>query len=370
MNTKKPEWTPDNAGREFASRIVSGSKHPAPGSDATEPNKPSKQRQRRLMDNSALKEGIIQGNRMILSKAITLVESNSPRHFDQAQDLIRQIQPFSGKSVRIGITGVPGAGKSTFIEAFGLWLIGQGQRVAVLAIDPSSSLSKGSILGDKTRMEELSRHPMSFIRPSPSGGILGGVARKTRETIILCEAAGYDIILVETIGVGQSEINVRGMVDFFLLMQIAGAGDELQGIKKGVMELADLIVINKADGNNLQAAKRAQGEISNALHYLQPATPEWKTPALTCSALNRQGMDTIWQIITQFTHQNKTSGYFENRRIEQTAQWFESLIEETLVRRFFADDDLKQRYDLIRSQVLSGQTPPAAAVMKLFENGD
>jgi len=361
MSTKKPEWTPDNAGREFAARIVSGSK--------TSANDPKRARhsQYRIHDNQSLISGIRQGNRTLLSKAITLVESNSMRHFTQAQELIKDLMPHSGKSIRIGITGVPGAGKSTFIEAFGLWLIERGHQIAVLAIDPSSSISKGSILGDKTRMEQLARHPKSFIRPSPSGGILGGVARKTRETIILCEAAGYDIILVETIGVGQSEISVRGMVDFFLLMQIAGAGDELQGIKKGVMELADLILINKADGDNIQAAQRARADINQALHYIQPATPGWQTEAMTCSAQNRIGLDEIWTRINAFLDITCNSGQFDQRRQAQTAEWFETMIEETLIRNFLEHETIKSYYPLIHSQVLSGDLPPATAVVKLFD---
>lgn len=385
MKKRRPEWTPDNAGKEFASRIVSGSKdcdsieddgqailvQRTEGAGSQQESDPlsghTKSRNPRVLSIDILKAGILQCNRTYLSKAITLIESNSAKHFNQAQDLIKELQPFSGNSIRIGITGVPGAGKSTFIEAFGLWLIERGHRVAVLAIDPSSSVSKGSILGDKTRMEGLSRHPRSFIRPSPSSGILGGVARKTRETIILCEAAGYDIILVETIGVGQSEISVRSMVDFFVLMQIAGAGDELQGIKKGIMELADLLVVNKADGSNVQAAKRAQAELNQALHYIQPATSGWKTRAVICSALNRSGLAEVWQNISAFLELTDRTGQFALRRQTQIAQWFESMIEETLIRKFYDNEKIKPIYPQFRSKVLTGEIAPAAAVAKLFE---
>ena len=261
---RKPEWTHVNSGKEFASEIVTGTKKLK-----TKTAPPLKEKN---YDLKTLVKGVREGNRTLLAKAITLIESNAEKHFLPTQELIKELLPYSGNSIRIGITGVPGAGKSTFIENFGLYLIEQGHKVAVLAIDPSSTISKGSILGDKTRMELLSRNPKSFIRPSPSAGILGGVARKTRETIILCESAGYDVILIETVGVGQSETTVRSMVDFFLLMQIAGAGDELQGIKRGIIELADLIVINKADGDNIARTELAKRELQNVLHYIRNST--------------------------------------------------------------------------------------------------
>ena len=288
------EWAPAEGGKEFASRVMEAK---SAGSKVSKPRPKSRPAACRQLIPSP------PGSRWRphpAAKAITLIESNSPRHFEAGQELVRRLLPASGNSIRVGVTGVPGAGKSTFIESFGLWLIERGHKVAVLAVDPSSSLSRGSILGDKTRMEELARHPSSFIRPSPSGGALGGVTRKTRETIIACEAAGYDIILIETVGVGQSEVTVRSMVDFFLLMQIAGAGDELQGIKKGIMELADLVVVNKADGNNIQAAELAGRELNNALHYLRQATPGWTTKALTCSAVQKTGLPEIWHEIERF----------------------------------------------------------------------
>ncbi|MBW6514487.1 MAG: methylmalonyl Co-A mutase-associated GTPase MeaB [Candidatus Syntrophosphaera sp.] len=359
---RKPEWTPPNAGREFASRVMEAGS--ASDRVKTEPPGP---RERGMPSLESLEAGVKSGNRTLLAKAITLIESNSPKHFEAGQDLIRRLLPDSGGSVRVGITGVPGSGKSTFIESFGLWLLERGHKLAVLAIDPSSSLSKGSILGDKTRMEQLSRHPDSFIRPSPTGGALGGVARKTRESIILCEAAGYDIILIETVGVGQSETTVRSMVDFFLLMQIPGAGDELQGIKKGIMELADLIVVNKADGENVQAAELACQELNNALHYLRHATKGWNTKALTCSAIQRTSLKEIWAAIEKFVDQGRTSGVFEARRQTQVSEWFESLLTEAVLNRFHNDPDIQKRLPVLREQVEQGNLPAVLAVKKLLE---
>lgn len=358
---RKPEWTPPDGGVEYASRVMSAKAADSNVSDAS----PAVSRGS-MPPVEELLTGIRAGNRTLLGRAITLIESNSPRHFNAGQELIRQLLPGSAESIRIGITGVPGAGKSTFIESFGLWLIARGHRVAVLAVDPSSSLSKGSILGDKTRMEELSRNPGSFIRPSPSGGTLGGVARKTRESIILCEAAGYDVILIETVGVGQSEITVRSMVDFFLLMQIAGAGDELQGIKKGIMELADLVVVNKADGDNVQAAELAARELNNALHYLRHSTAGWISKAITCSAVQKTGLAEIWSAIERFVEHGKTSGVFERRRQEQVAQWFESLLTEAVLNRFFSDPGVRERLPQIRQEVESGVLPVVLAVQKIL----
>lgn len=363
MNDKrKPEWAPENSGSEFASHIVSGgSGGYASVSQAT------KAHQARRYDIDALHKGVLANNRTLLSKAITLIESNAPKHFETGQELIKRLLPHSGKSIRIGITGVPGAGKSTFIESFGLWLIEQGHQVAVLAIDPSSTISKGSILGDKTRMEELSRHPKSFIRPSPSAGILGGVARKTRESIVLCEAAGYDVILIETVGVGQSETTVRSMVDFFLLMQIAGAGDELQGIKKGIIELADLIVVNKADGENVQAAQLAAREYNNALHYIRKATNGWHTKALTCSAINKTGIPEIWEQIVQFRQFTDREGILAGRRREQNSRWFESLIAESVLHTFYAREGIREKLKELTREVEEGLVPVAMAVSRIME---
>ena len=360
---RKPEWVPEGSGAEYASMIVSGKK-PASASLTHS----QKVRQERRYDLKALFEGVRASERSMLSKAITLIESNSVSHFEKGQELLKQLLPLSGSSIRIGITGVPGVGKSTFIENFGLSLIEQGFKVAVLAIDPSSSISKGSILGDKTRMELLSRHPLSFIRPSPSAGVLGGVARKTRETIILCEAAGYDVILIETVGVGQSETTVRSMVDFFLLMQLAGAGDELQGIKKGIIELADLIVVNKADGDNLQRAELAKQEYNNALHYIRHATEAWQTVAVTCSAQTGAGIHEIWEIIQSFRVATRKSGAFQKRRISQNTQWFDTLVNEFVLHSFYQRDKIKEALPDFRRKVGSGELPVAMAVTELLKH--
>jgi LAO/AO transport system kinase len=359
---RKPEWAPDQPARGFASSVMEAVA-PSPNV-ASRPKDPSRFD---LTDLRTLEQGIRAGDRTLLSRGITLIESNLPKHFEPGQELIKRLLPASGDSIRVGITGVPGAGKSTFIESFGLWLIQQGHKVAVLAVDPSSSLSRGSILGDKTRMERLSRDPGSFIRPSPSSGALGGVARKTRESIILCEAAGYDIILIETVGVGQSEIAVRSMVDFFLLMQIPGAGDELQGIKKGIMELADLIAVNKADGENVPAAELACRELNNALHYLRHATKGWQTKAVTCSAVHKTGLAEIWNAIAKFVDQGRLTGVFEERRQQQIVQWFDSLLSEAVLNRFYADPLIRDAMPDIREQVQQGKLPVVMAVKNLLD---
>ena len=283
QNSYKPDWTPKNAGDEFAVRVVKGVEN-------KESNKKESDTKRKQLSIDDYVNGVLKFDRNILARAITLIESNNPAHHDIAQEVLKKLLPYSGKSLRIGITGVPGAGKSTLIEVLGMYLIKQGHKVAVLTVDPSSTVTKGSILGDKTRMENLSKEKNCFIRPSPSGGTLGGVTRKSRETITVCEAAGFDIILIETVGVGQSEVTVRSMVDFFLLVLIAGGGDELQGIKRGIMELTDAILINKADGDNEKKANIARSDYNNALHYLQPATKGWTAQAFTASALTGKGI--------------------------------------------------------------------------------
>ncbi len=310
--------------------------------------------------------GVMSGDISVLGRAITLIESNSEKHKQQAQKILIKLLPNSGKSIRIGITGAPGVGKSTLIESLGLHLCRAGHKTAVLAIDPSSSLSGGSILGDKTRMEKLSRQPNAFIRPSPAGGTLGGVAHKTREAMLLCEAAGYDVILIETVGVGQSEIAVRSMTDFFLLVMQHGAGDGLQGIKRGVMELADLLVINKADGDNINNAKVAKREFENALHLLTPATDGWKTEVVICSAINDSGVDDIWDIIQSFGRATKSSGVFDRRRNEQMLDWMHSMIGDRLKRNFYNNNEIKKAIPEFESKVLSGKITPAAAADELL----
>ena len=315
--------------------------------------------------------GVLSGDRMILSRAITLIESNSPAHFGRASRLVKEILPHAGASTRVGITGVPGVGKSTFIDAFGHRLCELGHKVAVLAVDPSSSVTKGSILGDKTRMENLSRHENAFIRPSPSGGALGGVSRKSRETILLCEAAGYDVILVETVGVGQSEAAVRSMVDFFLLMVLTGAGDELQGIKKGVMELADAVVVSKADGGNLTKAAATRAEYNRILHYLRPATEGWETKAYTCSALSGDGIDDVWAVIGCFIENVKASGVFDERRRKQVLAWVYTMVEDYLKQKFYGDERIAGERPSVESRVISGDLSATEAAMefiRLFES--
>ncbi|RUQ37036.1 MAG: methylmalonyl Co-A mutase-associated GTPase MeaB, partial [Candidatus Competibacteraceae bacterium] len=301
-----------------------------------------------------------------MAQAITLIESNAAAHFDMAQEVLRQLIPNTGNSIRVGITGVPGVGKSTFIEALGLHLCEQGHKVAVLAVDPSSTVTRGSILGDKTRMELLSRDLRAFIRPSPSAGTLGGVARKSRETILICEAAGFDVILVETVGVGQSETTVRSMVDFFLLLMLAGAGDELQGIKKGIMELADALLVNKADGDNKVRANAARADYNRALHYLAPATEGWRTKAYTCSAVSGDGIGAIWQVIKEFHQQITASGVFAKRRQRQTLDWVYSMVEEHLRTSFFNHSGVGNIRAAVEQAVIEGHLPPTVAAQQLI----
>ncbi len=280
--------------------------------------------------------------------------------------MLQALLPRTGHALRIGITGVPGAGKSSFIESFGTMLCQQGYKVAALAVDPTSTITGGSILGDKTRMQNLSREPNCFIRPSPSKGTLGGVTRKSRETMLLCEAAGYDVILVETVGVGQSETTVRDMVDFFMLVVLTGAGDDLQGIKKGIMELADAIVVNKADGDNLERAKVTQGEYERMVEFIRPATEGWQTHAYRCSALKKTGLLELWAVMREFEKVTKKSGVFENRRQRQTLSWVRSMIEEHLHNLFFEDPIIKSRLPEVRAAVLTGVVSPSQAVTELI----
>ena len=303
--------------------------------------KAQRKAKRRTLSVAEFVEGILQGNVTILSQAVTLVESVKPEHQSIAQEVIEKCLPYSGNSVRVGISGVPGAGKSTSIDVFGLHELQKGGKLAVLAIDPSSERSKGSILGDKTRMEQLSVHPDSFIRPSPSAGSLGGVARKTRETIILCEAAGFDKIFVETVGVGQSETAVHSMVDFFLLIQLAGTGDELQGIKRGIMEMADGIVINKADGSNVDKAQLAATQFRNALHLFPAPDSGWTPRVLTYSGFYNLGVKEIWDMIDEYIAFVKENGYFDYRRNEQSKYWMYEAINEHLRDSFYNNEVVK-----------------------------
>lgn len=313
-------------------------------------------------------DGIRAGNRAVLARAITLVESNAGAHQALARDILRELMPHTGNSIRVGFTGVPGAGKSSLIESLGSRLCGEGHKIAVLAVDPSSSLSRGSILGDKTRMETLARHANAFIRPSPSGGTLGGVARKTRETVLLCEAFGFDILILETVGVGQSEGLVRSMVDFFLLVLIAGAGDELQGIKKGVMELADAIAVNKADGGNERRARLAKAELSRVLSFLQPATEGWKTKALTLSAHTGEGLADLWLLIQRFAEETRASGAFARRRQQQEVDWLHALIDEGLRVRFRNDPAVGPKLTALEHAVRAGSMPATQAAEELLSN--
>lgn len=311
--------------------------------------------------------GVLGGNRTLLARTITLIESNAPRHMAMAEEVVQSLLPHAGKSIRVGITGVPGVGKSTFIEALGLYLCERGAHVAVLAVDPSSSLSGGSILGDKTRMEQLAHHPNCFIRPSPSGGTLGGVTRKSRETILACEAFGFDVVLVETVGVGQSETTVRSMVDFFLVLMLAGAGDELQGIKKGIIELADALIFTKADGDNKIRAEAAAIELSRVLHFLTPATPDWKPEVTTCSSLENQGIANAWSIIERYRESATRSGFFAERRSRQSLSWMHSMLESELWRTFSSDPAVAQLWPEIQRQVLAGSVSASTAVRRLLE---
>ncbi|MGN1399976.1 MAG: methylmalonyl Co-A mutase-associated GTPase MeaB [Bacillus sp. (in: firmicutes)] len=319
------------------------------------------------IDVDGLAEKLLAGDRSALAKAITLVESNALHHFEDAQALLQTVQPHAKDTIRIGISGVPGAGKSTFIERFGCELCELGHKVAVLAIDPSSTISGGSILGDKTRMEKLSAKAQAFIRPSPSEGTLGGVHRKTRESILLCEAAGFDVILVETVGVGQSEAIVRSMTDFFLLLVLTGAGDELQGMKKGIMELADAIVVNKADGDNIEKAEKTRAEYNQFMHYLQAATPSWTTRAYTCSSLTGEGIRAIWDVIGSFHDHGRENGFFADRRKSQAKEWLKDSILQQLSRAFYNDERIKRLMPELESEVLSGEIPVSKAVMKSME---
>ncbi|MBW1698048.1 MAG: methylmalonyl Co-A mutase-associated GTPase MeaB [Deltaproteobacteria bacterium] len=310
--------------------------------------------------------GVLEGNRRMLAKTITLIESALPEHRALARTILDQLLPYTGKSIRLGITGVPGVGKSTFIESLGMMLVEKGHQVAVLAVDPSSTRSGGSVMADKTRMEKLSVHPSAYIRPSPSGGTLGGVARTTRETMLVCEAAGFDVLIVETMGVGQSEIKVASMVDFFLVLMLAGAGDELQGIKKGVLEMADALAINKADGQNIQNAQKAREAYETALSLLRPSSASWKPPVLICSALEMSGIEDIWNTVLEHRKRLAATGEFKEKRRRQALEWMWSIVEEGLKERFYQHPDIKRILKKVTKEVEKGMTAPPDAAYALL----
>jgi len=311
-------------------------------------------------------KGIRDQDRVILSQAITLLESTRPEHQQKARAILDSVLPDTGNSMRVAITGVPGVGKSTFIERLGPLLVAANHRLAVLTIDPTSERSKGSILGDKTRMGDLASHDDVYIRPSPTTGTLGGVARKTRETILLCEAAGFDIVLVETVGVGQSEVKVHSMVDFFLLLALAGAGDELQGLKRGIVEMADAIAINKADGENRAAAEEARAEYEKALHLLGESHTGWQPPVLTCSAHTGDGIDAVWDVVENYRSEMEKSGHFQAQRREQARHWMYQTIEQRLREDFFAHPDVQAEREDMESAVLEGRCSSFAAAERLL----
>lgn len=326
-----------------------------------------KKPKRRIYTTEEYVTGILRGDITVLSQAITLVESNNPEHYAQAQEIIEQCLPHAGKSLRIGITGVPGAGKSTFIEAVGNMVTSLRHKLAVLAIDPSSERSGGSILGDKTRMESISTNPDVFIRPSPSAGSLGGVARKTRETIVLCEAAGFDVIFIETVGVGQSETAVHSMVDMFMLLQISGAGDELQGIKRGIMEMADIMVITKADGENIHRAELARTQFQGALRLFPVPESGWRPKVFTCSAVAQTGLEEVWKGVEDFLEHTKSNGYFQHNRNRQNKYWMYESIDETLRNSFYHDPEVEKRIEDYERRVLEAKLSSFIAAKELLD---
>lgn len=312
-------------------------------------------------------QGVLNGDRRLIAKTITVIESSLPAHQRLAQTIVDLLLPYSGKAIRLGITGVPGVGKSTFIESLGTMLVKKkGHRVAVLAVDPSSKRSGGSVLADKTRMEKLAVEERAFIRPSPSGGTLGGVARKTRETMIVCEAAGFDVIIVETVGVGQSETTVASMVDFFLVLMIAGAGDELQGIKKGILELADAVAVNKADGDNVEKAEFARKQYETALHFLAPSSPNWTPPVLTCSALEMIDIDVIWESVLKYHRTFTNTGELKANRKKQAVDWMWSLVKEGLKDRFYQNPEVKINLPETIKEVENGTIASTIAASRLL----
>jgi LAO/AO transport system kinase len=315
-----------------------------------------------------LAEGVRTGNRAMLARAITLVESGKPEHQSQAQDLLQHLLPHTGNAIRIGITGVPGVGKSTTIDQLGMNLIAGGQRVAVLAVDPTSKRSGGSILGDKTRMNRLASHPSGYVRPSPTSGTLGGVAKKTRETLALAEAAGYDVVIVETVGVGQSEVTVADMVDFFLVLLLPGGGDELQGIKKGIIEVADMIAINKADGDNIDRARQSASDYRGALGLITPSSANWQPPVVTISGLSNLGLDELWQKVLDHRARMIASGEFQERRKAQAVGWMHDLLTERLMGLIRHDKAMSRRLTDCETRVRQGALTPSRAVDEIMEH--
>ncbi len=365
---QKPAWVPEQAGDEFTTEVRKGIEggHDGLAGQSSQGNLAECSTPRRQLSAEEYVQGVLAGDRVILARTITLIESNSPDHTEMAQEVLKQLLPHTGKSIRVGVTGVPGVGKSTFIEALGCLLCERDHRVAVLAVDPTSSITRGSILADKTRMEHLSRENNAFIRPSPSGGMLGGVTRKSRETILICEAAAFNVILVETVGVGQSEITVRSMVDFFLLLMLTGAGDELQGIKKGIIELADAIAINKADGDNKIKAESAKVEYAKALHYLTAVSEGWQPEVYTCSSITGEAIAEIWSVIEDFQQRTTKSGTFESRRRSQLLEWVYAMVEEYLKQQFFNHPAVVSNLPLIEKSVVEGKMPATTAVKELL----
>lgn len=357
--TRRPSWHPDDAGPEFATFEL-----PPEAKPLTRPK-----RSRRLQpDATELAESIRNGDRAALARAISLVESNNRDHINSAGRIIEQLLPETGKSWRIGISGIPGAGKSTLLEALGTQYCDAGHKVAVLAIDPTSPRSGGSILGDRIRMPNLSRHSNAYIRPTPSGGILGGVARKTRETILLCEAAGYDIIFIETMGVGQGEFAVREMVDCFVLLTLTGGGDDIQGIKRGILELSDIIAVNKADGDNRETARTASRELQRALEFLQPATPGWKTTTMALSGRTPESLDVLRKALAEFFSICESSGQIKKRRAQQNVTWMETLFFDELQRHIKSCPDIGALWHRLSDSVQSGSITPTQAVSTLLDH--
>lgn len=361
----RPDWVPEDCPSDagFSTWVMQGVRPSGASARAA----PVRRRATLTVEDHV--RGVLAGDLGVLGRTITLVESNAPAHQRQAQEVLAALLPHTGRARRVGLTGIPGAGKSTFIETFGLQLAEQGHRVAVLAIDPSSAVTGGSILGDKVRMEKLGRHRNAFIRPSPSGGSLGGVTRKTREAILVCEAAGYDVVLVETVGVGQNEVAVRAMVDAFVVLLIAGAGDEMQGIKKGVIELADLLVINKADGDNLPRCTAALAEMKRVLHYLRPATEGWGSTVQLASARTGDGVADVWTTLGQYFTTGERTGALARRRREQAVAWTHALIEERLRTDFYGSAEVCAQRAGIEAAVADGRVAPLAGALALLAAG-